>query len=148
MRILAVDVGTKNVGVAISDPLGITAQSLPTIRRKGNTEQEIDNLADIAKDMAVKAIVVGYPRNMNGTEGPSCEMAKDYGELLGNKVNLPIVYWDERLTSKMAESAMLEADMSRKKRRKNVDSLAAILILQSYLDYLKNHQSQEVHYDR
>ena len=62
--------------------------------------------------------------------------------------NLPIVYWDERLTSKMAESAMLEADMSRKKRRKNVDSLAAILILQSYLDYLKNHQSQEVHYDR
>ncbi|MEE0777289.1 MAG: Holliday junction resolvase RuvX [Bacillota bacterium] len=140
MRILALDVGTKNVGVAISDPLGITAQSLPTIRRKGKTEQEIEGLATIVKEKVVDTIVVGYPRNMNGTEGPSCEMAKEYGELLGNKVKMPIVYWDERLTSKMAESAMLEADISRKKRKKTVDSLAAILILQNYLDYLKNQK--------
>lgn len=140
MRVLALDVGTKNIGVAISDPLEITAQSLPTIRRKGKTEQEIESLAAIIKEKSVETIVVGYPRNMNGTEGPSCEMAKEYGELLSSRVEMSIVYWDERLTSKIAESAMLEADLSRKKRRQSVDSLAAILILQNYLDYLKNQK--------
>ncbi|MDO4541260.1 MAG: Holliday junction resolvase RuvX [Bacillota bacterium] len=138
MRILALDVGTKNIGVAMSDPLGLTAQALPTIRRKGNLDSEVASLLNIIDEKGVETIVVGYPKNMNGTEGPSCDMAKEYAGAISEKTNVPIVFWDERLTSKMAESAMLMGDVSREKRRKAVDSLAAILILQNYLDYLGN----------
>ncbi|MEG2639685.1 MAG: Holliday junction resolvase RuvX, partial [Clostridiales bacterium] len=135
--ILGLDVGTKNVGVAICDPLGYTAQALPTIRRKGKLDQEVDGIVAIINEKAVETLVVGYPKNMNGTEGPSCDMAKEYAAAIAEKTDVPIVFWDERLTSKMAENAMLEADLSRKKRRQNVDSLAAILILQNYLDFLQ-----------
>lgn len=132
------DVGTKNIGMAICDPLGITAQSLPTIRRKGNTENDVKFVTDAVKEYAVETIVVGLPKNMNGTEGPSCQMAKDFAAEVEQVIDTPIVFWDERLTSRIAENAMIEADLSRKKRKQKVDSLAAILILQNYLDYLKS----------
>lgn len=138
MRILALDVGTKNIGMAICDPLGITAQSLPTIRRKGQTENDVRFVTDAVKEYAVETIVVGLPKNMNGTEGPSCDMAKEFAAEVEKAVDTPIVFWDERLTSRIAENAMIEADLSRKKRKQKVDSLAAILILQNYLDYLKS----------
>lgn len=142
MRILALDVGTKNVGLAMSDPLGMTAQALPTIRRKGNLEGEVKSIIDMVEEKGVETIVVGYPKNMNNTEGPSCEMAKEYAGAISAKTQVPIVFWDERLTSKMAESAMVMGDVRREKRRKAVDSLAAILILQNYLDYLANTQNK------
>lgn len=141
MRILGLDVGTKNVGLALSDPLGFTAQALPTIRRKGKLEQELAVISTLIDDKGVETVVVGYPKNMNGTEGPSCDMAKEYAAALAEKIAVPIVFWDERLTSKMAESAMVMGDVRREKRRQAVDSLAAILILQSYLDYLANNKN-------
>ena len=124
--------------MAICDPLGITAQSLTTIRRKGQTEKDVQFVTDAVKEYAVETIVVGLPKNMNGTEGPSCDMAKEFAAEVEKAVDTPIVFWDERLTSRIAENAMIEADLSRKKRKQKVDSLAAILILQNYLDYLKS----------
>lgn len=139
MRILALDVGTKNIGVALSDPLGITAQNLPTIRRKGDTAADVKRVTDAIAEYGVETLVVGYPKNMNGTEGPSCEMVKEFAAEVEKKIDeakVSVVFWDERMTSVMAENAMIEADLSRKKRKQKVDSLAAILILQNYLDYL------------
>ena len=138
MRILGLDVGKKNIGMAVSDPLGYTAQSLPTIRSKGDTAEDVKAVMDVINELKVETVVVGLPKNMNGSEGPSCAMAKEFGAAVLNEIDLPLVYWDERLTSKMAENAMLDADLSRKKRKQKVDSLAAILILQNYLDYLKS----------
>lgn len=136
MRILGLDVGTKNIGVALSDPFGLTAQNLGAIRRKGDLSADLAALKKILDDNGVDSIVVGLPKNMNGTLGPSAQMAQDFGTEIGNITTIPIIYWDERLTTKMAESVMIEADMSRKKRRQKIDSLAAVLILQNYLDYL------------
>ncbi len=138
MRILGLDVGTKNIGVALSDPFGLTAQNLGAIRRKGDLVADLKTLREIIETREVDTIVVGLPKNMNGTLGPSARMAQDFATEIGNISTLPIVFWDERLTTKMAESVMLEADMSRKKRRQKVDALAAVLILQNYLDYLGN----------
>ncbi|HMM05793.1 MAG TPA: Holliday junction resolvase RuvX [Clostridiales bacterium] len=138
MRILSLDVGTKNIGMAVCDPLGITAQPLPTIRRRDDLCGDLRQIDDAVRRYQVERIVVGLPKNMNGTEGPSCSMAKEFAAAVEKETGLPIVYWDERLTSKMAESAMIEADLSRKKRKREVDSLAAILILQNYLDFLRS----------
>ena len=137
MRIIALDVGTKNIGMAVCDPLGITAQSLETIRRKGDLEDDIGKVAAAVKTYGAETIVVGLPKNMNGSEGPSGEMAKSFAAEIEKVLPTPIVFWDERLTSRVAEQAMIGADVSRKKRKQKVDALAAILILQNYLDYLK-----------
>ncbi len=136
MRIIALDVGTKNIGVAVSDPLGITAQSLPTVRRKGDTAADVAEIAGHIKAYGCETLVIGLPRNMNGSEGPSCVMARDFAAEMEKAVSVPIVFRDERLTSRQAEQAMIFGDVRREKRKKKVDSLAAILILQNYLDYL------------
>ena len=136
MRIIALDVGTKNIGVALSDPLGITAQSLPTLRRKGDTAAEAAVIAGYIEEYGCETLVVGLPRNMNGSEGPSCEMARDFAAEVEKVVAVPVVFRDERLTSRQAEQAMIFGDVRREKRKKKVDALAAILILQNYLDYL------------
>lgn len=135
MRILALDVGTKNIGMAVCDPLGITAQSLPTIRSKGDVAADVNIVIKVIKEKEVETVVVGLPKNMNGSEGPSCEMARNFAAAVGELTDVPIVFWDERMTSKIAEQAMITADISRKKRKQKVDSLAAILILQNYLDF-------------
>ena len=135
MRILGLDVGSKTIGVAISDPLGWTAQGIDTIRRK-NKEQDIELVHKICKD-GVETIVIGLPKNMNGTIGESGERVLALAELIKEKTNLPIEMWDERLTTVAAHRAMLEADLSRGKRKKIVDKVAATYILQGYLDKLR-----------
>ena len=136
MRILGLDVGSKTIGVAISDPLGWTAQGIDTIRRK-NKEQDIELVYKICKDYGVETIVIGLPKNMNGTIGESGERVLALAELIKEKTNIPIEMWDERLTTVAAHRAMLEADLSRGKRKKIVDKVAATYILQGYLDKLR-----------
>ena len=133
MRILGLDVGEKRIGVAISDELGIIASGFDVIKRE-NDGKDIDSLCDIVLKYKVNEIVVGFPKNMNGTIGPSGFAVKGFVEEFRRKSNVKIKLWDERLTTVAAERTLLEADMSRKKRRKVIDKLAAVLILQGYLD--------------
>lgn len=133
MRILGLDVGDKTIGVALSDPLGFTAQGITTIRRK--TEGiDIQELKKICEEYGVEKIVSGLPKNMNGTLGPQSEKVVDFCNKLKEALNLDIIMWDERLTTVAAHRVMLEADLSRSKRKKLVDKIAATYILQGYLD--------------
>ena len=132
MRILGLDVGTKRVGVAISDLLGITAQGMATLER--NPEDKLlEDLATIAKEEGVKEIVIGLPINMNGTEGEGAITVRSFAKVVEEKLKLPIKLWDERMTTMEAKRVMIDADISRQKRKKHIDKLAAQLILQSYL---------------
>lgn len=132
-RVLGLDLGSKTIGVAISDPLGWTAQGITTIRRKGK-ENDLIEIEKICKEYSVKKIVVGLPKNMNGTIGEAGEKAQEFSQLIKDKLGLQIEFWDERLTTVAAHRAMLEADLSRNKRKKIVDKIAATYILQGYLD--------------
>lgn len=133
MRILGLDVGSKTVGVAVSDELSLIAQGVTTLKRKG-LRQDIKQLLNVIEEHEVKKIIVGLPKNMNGSLGPSAKMVLSLIEELRKSIDLPIVTWDERLSSVAAERALLEADMSRKKRKRVIDKVAALLILQGYLD--------------
>lgn len=133
MRILGLDMGTKTIGVAISDPLGYTAQGITTIRRK-NKKSDLEELRIICEEYGVETIVVGLPKNMNGSIGPQGESILGFSEHIKKALNIPIEMWDERLTTVAAEKAMLEADLSRAKRKKIIDKVAATYILQGYLD--------------
>lgn len=133
MRILGLDVGDRTIGVAISDPLGFTAQGITTIRRK-SLQYDLDELKKICDEYSVELILSGLPKNMNGTIGPQGEKVLEFCEKVKEFLNLPIEMWDERLTTVAATRAMLEADLSRAKRRKIVDKMAATYILQGYLD--------------
>ncbi len=137
MRILALDVGSKTIGIAVSDPLAITAQGLTTIRRT-EMAADLDAIQKIVADYQVEQIVIGLPLNMNGSKGSSAAMAEELGAALVAAGGPPVLYRDERLTTVMAEKAMLEGDVSRKKRKKIVDQIAAVLILQNYLDFLSH----------
>ena len=137
MRILGLDIGQKTIGVAISDPLGFTAQGITTIRRK-KKEEDINETINLCKEYAVETIVVGLPKNMNGSIGFAGEKIMEFTELLKDSVECKIELWDERLTTVAAHRAMLEADLSRGKRKKIVDKIAATYILQGYLDRLSN----------
>ena len=132
-RILALDVGEKRIGIAISDQLGITAQGLPTIEYQSR-KAALDAIAETARTYDVGEIVVGLPKNMDGSLGFKSQEVLRFSELLKRELAIPVVLWDERLTTKMAEQAMLEADLSRRKRKLKADMVAAQLILQSYLD--------------
>lgn len=134
-RILGLDLGQKTIGVAISDPLGFTAQGLTTIRRS-NKEKDIEDLRKICEDYKVETIVIGLPKNMNGTIGPSGELAMAFGKLIEDEFKIEVKFWDERLTTVAAHKAMLEADLSRSKRKKIVDKVASTYILQGYLDMI------------
>ena len=137
MRILGLDIGQKTIGVAISDPLGFTAQGITTIRRK-KKEEDINEIINLCKEYAVETIVVGLPKNMNGSIGFAGEKIMEFTELLKDSVECKIELWDERFTTVAAHRAMLEADLSRGKRKKIVDKIAATYILQGYLDRLSN----------
>lgn len=123
----------KKIGVAISDELGLAAHGIAVIDR-GNNFKEVDKISEIVSKYMVRKIVVGLPKNMNGSMGLSGEAVKDYAKNLKKTLNIEIVFWDERLTTVAAERTLLKADISRKKK-KVVDKLAAILILQGYLDF-------------
>lgn len=136
MRIMGLDVGSKTVGIAISDPLGFTAQGLeiiPIDEDKG--EFGLERLTELVEQYKVDQFVVGLPKNMNNTSGPRVEASQAYGDLLTERYKLPVEYQDERLTTVAAERMLIEqADISRGKRKKVIDKLAAQLILQNYLD--------------
>lgn len=133
MRILALDVGEKNIGLAVSDELGWTAQGLPNLQRKAQ-DQDISAILNTAKEKVVGEIVVGMPINLDGSLGKAAKEVTVFLEDLKKKTTLPVKVWDERFSSAQAERVMLEADLSRRKRKKKIDQLAAQLILQSYLD--------------
>lgn len=137
MRLMGLDVGDKTIGVAVSDLLGLTAQGVETIKRTGN-KAAIKRLREIISEKAVTKIVVGLPKNMNGTLGPQGEKTLNFVEKLKEKVDIEIVLWDERLTTVAAEKMLISADVSRKKRKQVIDKVAAVYILQGYLDSNKN----------
>jgi putative Holliday junction resolvase len=133
MRILGLDVGSKTIGVAVSDELSLTAQGLTTLKRKV-LKQDIKQLLKVIEENGVEKVVVGLPKNMNGSLGPSAEIVISLIGELKKFIDLPVVTWDERLSTVAAQRVLLEADMSRKKRKRVVDKVAAIIILQGYLD--------------
>jgi putative Holliday junction resolvase len=133
MRTMGLDVGTKTVGVAVSDELGLTAQALVTVRRQ-NLRADLAELERIAGEHEVARCVVGLPVNMDGTEGPRAEATRAFGAALHKHLGLPVEYWDERLSTVAAERVLLEANLSRQKRRQVVDKVAAAIILQGWLD--------------
>lgn len=138
MRILGLDIGEKKIGVAMSDELGFTAQGIGVILRQG-LKQDLNQVAALAEKYSVGKIVLGLPKNMNGTLGPQGELVKKFGEALKRSLKkVEISYWDERLTTVEAERVLIHGDMSRKKRRCIIDKVAAVLILQSYLNYCSN----------
>ena len=132
-RILGLDVGSKTIGMAVSDPLGITAQGLPTLRRK-NKRLDLTALREIIQKYEVAEIVVGYPLRMSGAEGTQSEKMGVFAEELRKYFQLPVHLWDERLTSAEANRVLRESEMSIKRRGEVVDQLAAVLILQNWME--------------
>lgn len=133
-RIIGLDVGDKRIGISLSDPLRITAQGIESYTRQDTEEKDIAHIAEFIKKNDVEFIVCGLPKNMNGTIGPQAEKVMAFAEKLSEATGLRIEYSDERLTTVLVERTLIEADMSRNKRRKVVDKLAAVTILQGYLD--------------
>lgn len=137
---MGLDVGTKTVGVAVADELGITAQPITVIRRS-NLKADLAELIRLAQDREVDRFVLGLPLNMDGSEGPRALATRKFGDALAKTSNLTIIYQDERLTTVAAERSLLEADVSRSKRREVIDQVAASLILQGWLDAQPRSQS-------
>ena len=133
IRILALDVGEKRIGLAVSDPLGITAQGLEVLKRRGK-EADLSRLLEVARKYRVQEIVVGLPRHLDGRLGAQAPEILELAQALGAALGVPVTPWDERLTTAQAERMLIEADLSRRRRRQVVDQVAAALILQSYLD--------------
>ena len=142
MRILGLDFGTKTVGVAVSDELLITAQGVEIIRRKAPTKlrQTLARIDELVGEYGVEKIVLGYPKNMNNTEGERCEKTQEFKEMLENRTGLEVILWDERLTTVAADNSMMEMGIRREQRKEYVDEIAAIFILQGYLDFLANQK--------
>jgi putative Holliday junction resolvase len=132
-RLLGLDLGSKTIGLAISDLLGFTAQGLPTLRRK-NKRTDLTRLAEIIRIHKIAEIVIGYPLHMSGAAGTQAERATQFGEELRKQFQLPVHLWDERLSSAEANRVLRESEMSIRRRGEVVDRLAAVLILQSFLD--------------
>ncbi len=132
---MGLDVGSKTVGIAVSDELGWTAQGLKTLKiNEEKQEFGFEEIGQLIKEYQVDTVVIGFPKNMNGTIGPRGEASKQYAAEIENRFAVPTVLWDERLTTMAAERVLLEADVSRKKRKKVIDKMAAMMILQGYLD--------------
>ena len=134
MRIMGLDIGSQTIGVAISDEMGVTAQGLKTLRRKSK-EEDFKEIHALIMKFEIGKIVVGLPKNMDGTLGKQAEMIFNWIKATQKRIHFPMVTWDERLSTVGATQVLLEADLSRKKRKKVIDKLAAVLILQGYLDH-------------
>ena len=144
MRVLGLDYGSKTVGVAVSDPLGLTAQGVETVWRKQENKlrRTLARIEEIISEYQVTEIVLGYPKNMNNTEGERVEKTKAFGEMLERRTGLPVHYWDERLTTVAAEQILMESGVRRENRKAVIDKVAAGLILQGYLDCLKTKENE------
>lgn len=140
MRILGLDFGSKTVGVAVSDELLLTAQGVEIIRRKSPAKlrQTLARIEELVSQYGAEKIVLGYPKNMNNTEGERCEKTKEFKEMVERRTGCEVILWDERLTTVAADRSMMETGIRRENRREYVDEIAAIFILQGYLDYLRN----------
>lgn len=138
MRIMGLDYGSKTVGVAVSDALKVTAQGVETIQRKseGKLRQTLARIQELAGEYQVGKIVLGFPKNMNNTEGERCKKTLEFKEMLERRCGLPVILWDERLTTVAAERSLMEGGVRREDRKKHLDRIAAALILQGYLDSL------------
>ena len=141
MRIMGLDYGSKTVGVAVSDALGLTAQGIEIVRRKSENKlrQTLARIEEIAKEYGVEKIVLGFPKHMNNDIGERAEKSLEFKEMLERRTGLPVVMWDERLTTVEADRTMMETGIRRENRKEYVDMIAAVFILQGYLDYL-SHQ--------
>jgi putative Holliday junction resolvase len=137
MRILGLDYGSKRIGVAVCDELGMTAQGLATIARK-NRRSDLEEIDRFVRTYHVEKIVIGYPIRLDGTEGIQCEKVSKFASILESTFSLPVIKWDETLSTKAAEEVLVLANIARKKRKNIVDKLAASFILQGYLDAQRN----------
>lgn len=146
MRWMGLDFGTKTVGVAISDELGITAQPVETITRKSNTKlrKTLARIEQLVLEYCITDIVLGYPKNMNNSEGARVEATKEFGEMIKKRVGLPVVFWDERLTTMESERILIETNIRRENRKAYIDQMAAVLILQSYMDARTMREKEEL----
>ena len=144
MRILGLDYGSKTVGAAISDPLGITAQGVETIWRKqeNHLRQTLARIEELISEYQVERIVLGYPKNMNNTIGERAQKSLEFKEMLEKRTGLEVVLWDERLTTVEADRTMMQVGIRRENRKEYVDELAAIFILQGYLDYQSRQHTE------
>ena len=145
MRIMGLDFGSKTVGVAVSDSLLLTAQGVEIIRRKDENKlrQTLARIEELIVEYEVEEIVLGQPKNMNATEGIRVEFTNEFKEKLERRTGLPVVMWDERLTTVAADKAMMEAGIRRENRKNYVDMIAATFILQGYLDYKGRIKNEE-----
>ena len=139
MRILGLDYGSKTVGVAVSDPMLVTAQGLEIIRREseGKIRKTYQRIEGLCKEYEVEKIVLGYPKNMNGTDGERAQKSLEFKEALERRTGLPVIMWDERLTTVSADNIMMESGIRRENRKEYVDEIAAMIILQNYLESLR-----------
>ena len=144
MRIMGLDYGSKTVGVAVSDPLLITAQGIEIIRRKEENKlrRTLARIEELIVEYEVSEIVLGYPKNMNDTIGDRARLSEEFREKLERRTGLPMRLWDERLTTVAAQQAMIEAGVRREQRKEHVDKIAAALILQGYLDYRAHKETE------
>ena len=142
MRKMGLDFGSKTVGVAVSDPLLITAQGVEIVRRKSENKlrQTLARIEELIVEYEVDELVLGFPKNMNDTLGERAEKTQEFKEMLERRTGLSVQLWDERLTTVAADKAMIEAGIRREERKEHVDRIAAVFILQGYLDYLKNKE--------
>ncbi|MDO5135330.1 MAG: Holliday junction resolvase RuvX [Eubacteriales bacterium] len=157
MRVLGLDYGSKTVGVAVSDPMGLTAQGLETIWRdqENKLRRTLARIEALASEYQAESIVVGYPKNMNNTIGERARKTQEFTEMVKRRTGLPVVLWDERLTTVEANRTLMEAGVRRENRKQYLDELAAVLILQGYLDCLaikkaretdgKSREEEEIH---
>ena len=144
MRVLGLDYGSKTVGVAVSDPLGLTAQGVETVWRKQENKlrQTLARIEELISEYQVERIVLGYPKNMNNTIGERAVKSLEFKEKLEKRTGLPVVMWDERLTTVSANRVLMETGVRRENRKEHVDEIAAVFILQGYLDYLANKNEE------
>jgi putative holliday junction resolvase len=137
MRWLGLDLGERRIGLALSDPLELTAQAFSVWERKGPLQQDLTYLKKVIQEYEVGAVVIGLPKNMNGSEGLMAEKSRNFGAALEKLCDISIEYWDERLSTTSAQRLLIEADLSRKQRKGKIDKVAAAIILQNFLDFKK-----------
>lgn len=145
MRIMGLDYGSRTVGVAVCDPLGITAQTVETITRRDENKlrQTLARIETLAAEYGVERIVLGYPKNMNNTLGDRAKKSEELKAALERRTGLPVVLWDERLTTVAAERVLMESGVRREHRKESVDQIAAAMILQGYLDRMAMEKKDE-----
>lgn len=138
MRWMGLDLGDRRIGIALSDPLELTAQAFMVLERKMSPIRDLEFIEQLIREKEVGGIVLGLPKNMNGTEGPMAEKARLFGQDLEERCDIRVIFWDERLSTASAQRVLIEADLSRRKRKGKVDQVAAAIILQNYLDSQKS----------